>query len=136
MRQPETLQRVNNSRLKNWLLVAGPPWLRTPTFFEEMGFPAWFVRRYFRKHRNALRLGGKIQRKVRGVNEVDILYGLAEALGIDSSEMSRRSGRHERIAALAHKCLRVLDAMDGDVDDKEQQCTVAGEAALVGTSQE
>ena len=127
MRQAEILERVNKDRLKNWLLLAGPPLLRDTSFYEEMGFPAWFVRQYFRKHSRVLQLDGTIQRKVRGINEVDFLYGLAEAIGINTSEMTRRNYRYRRAADIARECLRVLDEIDGDDDDNEPEQIVVSE---------
>lgn len=133
MKQPEILERVDKKRLQKWLLIAGQPLLREPSFFEEMGFSSFFVRQYFRKHRYVLQPGGAIQQKVRGINEVDFLYGLAEAIGINTSEMTIRNDRNRRAEDIARECLRVLDEVDGDVNDKETQCTIVPKEAVIET---
>ena len=82
-----------------------------------MGFPPLFVRPYFRKHKNVLQSGGRIQRKVHGVNEVEFLYGLAEAMGIDTSKIARKSSNFTRTKAIAQECLRILEIADNEIGD-------------------
>jgi len=130
MKQTEILKEVNQDKLRYWLLLTGPPLLRDTSFYEEMGFPAWFVRQYLRKHSYVLQLDGRIQRKVRGINEVDFLYGLAEAIGINTSEMNRRNYRYRQATDIARECLRVLDEMDGDDDDNEPEQIVVSEEVM------
>jgi len=57
-----------------------------PAFFEKMGFQSRFVRQFLRKHRKVLLPGGRVARKVRGINEIDFLYGLADAIAADTTE--------------------------------------------------
>jgi hypothetical protein len=121
MHQPEILKEVDRDKLTGWLKLAGLPLLRTAFYFEDMGFPILFVRQYLRKHKHVLLSGGRIQREIRGVNEVEFLYGLAEAMGIDTSKIAGKSSAFARTKTTASECLRVLDDANKQIDGNEQQ---------------
>jgi hypothetical protein len=83
-----------------------------PSFFENMGFPTTFVRRFFCKHDRILRFDGTVARGVRGVSELDFLLGLADVLGVPSCR--RKSHPYDIVAvmAVARDCLTALAALD------------------------
>jgi hypothetical protein len=85
-----------------------------PGFFENMGFPSWSVRQFLRKHRKVILPKGRVLRKVRGINEIDFLYGLADAIGAETTEARRNSSGWKRTVLCAEACLRVLERIDGE----------------------
>ena len=121
------LENVDFKELKQWLTIVCMPFLREPAFFEAMGFSPCFVRQFLKKHRYVLLSGGAIQRKVRGVNEIDFLYGLAEVMGIAVSAINRNINSNSQAGAIGRECLHVLDELSGDINNKEMQHTSSTE---------
>ena len=112
MEQIEILKDVKQDRLKRWLFLAGPPLLRKPYYFEEMGFPSWFVRQFYKKHKSVLRHDGEVQRGVRGVSGIDFLWGLAEAIGADIADAKRTPSEWKRIRLCVGACIKTLEQID------------------------
>lgn len=114
MEQAEILEKVDKEGLKHWLSHVGMPVLVEPSFFVYMGFEQCFVRQFLRKHRKVLLPNGTVQRGVRGVSEVDFLWGLADSIGADTTEARRISSGWKRTRSCAEACLRVLERIDGE----------------------
>lgn len=103
---------VDKEKARCWLQSVCGPTLVTPSFFEKMGFPPWFVRQYLKKHKEVLCVGGIVKRDVRGVSETDFLWGLADAIGADTSQARRSSAQAKRTKMCADACVEVLDRID------------------------
>jgi hypothetical protein len=109
MEQTEILSRVDKEKLRTWLSTLVIPWIVKPDYFLQMGFPEVLVRRYVKKHRNATKLNGEKVKGVRGVSETDFLYGLANAIGADTSEADQEKTVWNAMRLRAKACLKVLD---------------------------
>jgi hypothetical protein len=101
----EILANVDQEQLRPWLRSVLLATLVEPRFFERMGFPSSFVRRFLRKHRKVLRFDGTVVRGVRGVNELEFLRGLAEVLGVRPFAESWDSRDTTTTTAVARQCL-------------------------------
>jgi hypothetical protein len=119
MEQPEILNGVDKDRLRKWLRTLVIPWIVKPMYFLQMGFPDVFVRQYLKKHNGARKQNGDTVQGVRGVSETDFLWGLAEAIGADTSEASRTQLNWNRTRLCVEACLTALDRIDGMEQTKE-----------------
>jgi hypothetical protein len=119
MEQPEILNRVDKKKLRTWLRTLVIPWIVKPGFFIEMGFPEVFVRQYLKKHNGARKQNGEAVRGVRGVSETDFLWGLAEAIGANTSEANRAQLGWDRTRLCIEACLAVLEQIDDEEQTKE-----------------
>jgi len=108
------LELVDKEKMRRWLQSVCGPTLVTPGFFEQMGFPAWFVRQYLKKQRKVLLRDGTVQHRVRGVFEMDFLWGFAEAAGADTARARQMSPGYMRTTSSAEACLKALDEADGN----------------------
>jgi hypothetical protein len=119
MKEPEVLNRVDKKKLRTWLRTLVIPWIVKPIYFAQMGFPEVFVRQYWRKHNRATKLNGETIRGVRGICETDFLWGLAEALGADTSGASRTQSSGSRTRLCVEACLAALDRIERGEQAKE-----------------
>jgi hypothetical protein len=110
----QILELVDKEKTRCWLQSVCVPTLVAPSFFEKMGFPSWFVGQFLRKQRKVLLLDGTVQRGVRGVSELDFLWGLADAIGADTSQARRMSSVPRQIRICAEACISALDQIDGE----------------------
>ncbi len=101
-------------RPRAWLRTVLCATLVNRQCLEGMGFKASFVQRFDKKHSRVLRLDGTIARKVRGVNEIEFLRGVAEALGVRPFEDDWDPRDTVTTTAVARKCLEVLARMESD----------------------
>ena len=120
MEQREILKQVDEEMLRHWLSCCRLPMVVEPCFFEHMGFPSWFVRQYFRKHSGVLQMDGRVQRNVRGVSEAGFLWGLAEAIGADTTEADRTRSNWKRTRLCVEACLAALDRIKSTEQVKAQ----------------
>lgn len=104
---------VDQEQLRMWLGSVLLPTLMEPQYFQAMGFPAGFVRRFFNKHTRVLLFNGAVQRGIRGVNELEFLRGVAEALGVRSFADTWDPRDMGTTTAVAQQCRHAL-AMMGD----------------------
>jgi hypothetical protein len=102
--------RVDQERLQGWLGSVLLPVLVNLSFFESMGFESSFVRRFFHKHTKVLRFDGTIGRGLRGINDVEFLRGVAEALGVRSFADTWDPRDMGTTTAVAQQCLAALAA--------------------------
>jgi len=109
MSRTQILQNVDMVKLRNWLSNLVIPWIVKPSFFVQMGFNDSFVRQYLKKHRNAIKSNGEKVKKVRGVSEIDFIYGLADAIGAETSEADKERAAWNAMRLRAKACIRVLD---------------------------
>jgi len=119
MERPEILNRVDKKKFRTWLLNLVIPWIVKPGYFAQMGFPETFVRQYLKKHNGARKQNGEAVRGVRGVFETDFLWGLAEAIGADTSEASRTQLNWNRTRLCVEACLTALDRIEHGEQAKE-----------------
>lgn len=101
-------------RPRTWFRTVLLPVLVDRQYMEGRGFKASFVRRFDKKHSRVLRLDGTIARKVRGVNEIEFLRGVAESLGVRPFEDDWDPRDTVTTTAVARKCLEVLARMESD----------------------
>jgi hypothetical protein len=112
MDSQQILELVDKEKTRCWLQSVCGPTLVSPSFFEKMGFPAWFVRQYLKKHKTVLCVGGTVKRHVRGVSETDVLWGLADGIGADTSQTRSSSVPANMTRMCAEACLKVLDEIE------------------------
>jgi hypothetical protein len=112
MEQLEILEKVDKDKFRTWLRTLVIPWIVKPGYFVQMGFPDALVRQYVKKHDKAAKPNGEMIRGVRGVSEADFLWGLAEAIGADTSDANRVQSHWSRTRLCAEACLAVLDRID------------------------
>lgn len=123
MERREILNRVDKEDLRKWLRTLVIPWIVKPGFFIKMGFPEVFVRQYLKKHNGARKQNGEPIEGVRGVSETDFLWGLAEALGAETSKANRAQLGWDRIRLCAEACLVALDRIEHGEQPKEPKIT-------------
>lgn len=122
MRQTDILNAIDKERLEKWLSTLVIPWIVRPSYFIQMGFPESFVRQYLKKHRNAVRINGEIVKEVRGISEADFLWGLAEAIGADTTQASRAQSVTNQTRLYVKACQAALYGFDKNehvIDDQE-----------------
>lgn len=95
-----------------WLRTVLLPVLVNARYLESKGFKASFVRRFDKKHSRVLRFDGTVARQVRGVNELEFLRGVADALGIRSFEDPWDPRDTVTTTAVARKCLEAFAALE------------------------
>jgi hypothetical protein len=108
----EIFANVDEERLRTWLRSVLLATLVEPRFFESMGFPPSFVRRFCRKHDKVLRFDGTVARGVRGVNELEFLHGLAETLGVRPFAEPWDPRDTTATTAVAGQCLAAWAALE------------------------
>jgi hypothetical protein len=96
-------------RPRAWLRTVLCPTLVNRRFLESRGFNASFVRRFDKKYSRVLRLDGTLARAVRGVNEVEFLRGVADALGVRPFEDKWDPRDVVTTTSVARQCLEALD---------------------------
>ncbi len=111
------LKRVDREKLQKWLSTLVIPWIVKPSYFIQMGFSEMFVRQYVKNHKNAVRLNGEIVRRVRGISEIDFLWGLAEAIGADTTEANLTRSKVKQTRLCIEACLAVLE----QIEDPQQE---------------
>jgi len=99
-------------RPRAWLRTVLLPVLADRQHMESRGFKASFVQRFDKKHSRMLRFDGTIARKVRGVNEIEFLRGVAESLGVRPFEDDWDPRDTVTTTAVARQCLEVLARME------------------------
>ena len=119
MEQPEILNRVDKAKLRTWLRTLVIPWIVKPMYFVQIGFPDTFVRQYLKKHNGARKQNGDTVQGVRGVSETDFLWGLAGAIGADTSEANRTQSSWSRTRLCVEACLAALDQIERREQAKE-----------------
>jgi hypothetical protein len=102
---------VDMERLQTWLRTVLLPVLMRPEFFEAMGFPPPFIRRFSKKHAHVLLFKGTFSRRVRSVNDLEILRGLAEALAVRPFADVWDPRDIAMTTAVARQCLDALAAL-------------------------
>ena len=130
MEQPEILNRVDKGKLRTWLCTLVIPWIVKPIYFAQMGFPDVFVRQYLKKHNGARKQNGDTVQGVRGVSETDFLWGLAGAIGADTSEANRTQSSWSRTRLCVEACLAALDRIDGREQTKQPKVLEAADEEI------
>jgi len=130
MEQPEILNRVDKKKLRTWLRTLVIPWIVKLGYFVQMGFPEFFVRQYLKKHGTATKLNGETVHGVRAVSETDFLWGLAEALGADTSEANRTQANWRRNRLCVEACLAALDRIERGEQPKEPRVSEAADEEI------
>jgi hypothetical protein len=79
---------------------------------ERQGFNPAFIERFNRKHDRVLYFNGTIARGPRGVNELELLRGLAEALDVRPFKDGWNPRDIATTTKVARQCLDALAAME------------------------
>ena len=108
----DILETVDRQRLRAWLGSVLVPTLVELRYFERMGFAPAFVRRFYRKHTRVLRFDGTMARGIHGVNELEFLRGVADALGVRSSEDGWDPRDVAVTSVVARQCLDAVTKID------------------------
>lgn len=128
----EILENVSKERLQGWLGSVAVPTLVKPQFFEDMGFRPVFVRQFLKKHAKVLRFDGTIARGVRGINELELLRGLADALGVRPFADQWDPRDIMTTTAVARACLHTLEMMPQG--QRSATCPTHGPNAVAETT--
>jgi hypothetical protein len=99
-------------RPRTWLRTVLLPVLVDRQYLEGMGFEPSFVQRFYKKHARVRRFNGTVARGVRGVNELEFLRGVAEALGVRPCQDAWDPRDTATTTAVAKQCLDVLAAIE------------------------
>ena len=110
----DIFENVDMERLRAWFGSVLLPVLVHRQYLESKGFKTSFVQRFVKKHDRVRGPDGIIRRGIRGVNELEFLRGVADALGVRPFEDEWDPRDTATTTAVARKCLEALAKMEND----------------------